>query len=305
MRALLSVNFLLSAAFVFLWNSGFIGAEAVLPNTGPLTLLFWRYGALTLLLFAGLLLLGRLRWPGWRAGGLAAFVGILAHGVWLGCVFYALDEEVPAGIVALVVALQPLLTGALSGWVTGERTPVSRWIGLFLGFAGVGLAVGGRGMIDSEGSLIGYLLPFGSVVAITVASLLQRRLSLHGEGRSLPVDLDLFYQSLGTFLAVAIPALLFESYATEWDLPFVIGLFWLVVGVSFGAYALMWVLIIRQDATRVASLFYLGPPTTMLMAWIAFGDKVLPHEWLALAIIAVGVAISQRNGHSKRSSLRG
>lgn len=294
MRTFLTINVFLSIAFVLLWNSGFIAAEAVLPNTGPLSLLFWRYGALSLILFAGLLLLGRFSWPGWRAGGISAIVGILAHGVWLGCVFYALDEDVPAGIVALVVALQPLLTGALSGLVAGEKTPVSRWVGLVLGFAGVGLAVGGRGFADEQASWFGYLLPFGSVVAITIASLWQRRLSLRGERPNLPVDLDLFYQSLGTFLAVALPAFLFEGFVVSWDVPFVIGLAWLVIGVSFGAYALMWLLIVRQDATRVASLFYLGPPTTMVMAWIAFGDRVLPHEWVSLAIIAIGVAISQK-----------
>ena len=119
----------LELVFVFLWNSGFIGAEYGLPYAGPWTLLFWRYVALTLLLGAWLVLTQRLAWPGNRAVGHTALVGILAHGVWLGCVLVALDMGVPAGIVALVTALQPLLTGALAGPVLGERSDLRQWIG--------------------------------------------------------------------------------------------------------------------------------------------------------------------------------
>ncbi|HKL21348.1 MAG TPA: hypothetical protein VJ904_06050 [Tichowtungia sp.] len=52
-------------------------------------------------------------------------------------------------MVALVVALQPLLTGALSGKVTGEATPLHRWIGMGIGLAGVapaGLFIAGTGV---------------------------------------------------------------------------------------------------------------------------------------------------------------
>lgn len=294
MRSFIPVNFLLCAAFVFLWNSGFIAAKAVLPEAGPFTHLFWRYGSLAALLFVGLVTLRRFHWPGKTVAGRAALIGIFSHGVWLGCVLFALEDGVPAGIVALVVALQPLLTGALSGPGTGEPTPPSRWLGLVLGFSGIALAVGGRSLFESEGNIIGYLLPVGSVIAIVIASVIERRASLDHRKPRLPVDLDLFYQCLGTFVVVILPALLLEDLRTDWDEPFVAGLAWLVIAVSFGAYAMMWLLIERLDATRVASLFYLGPPTTMLMAWIAFGETVRLHEWVALGIIALGVVVSQR-----------
>jgi drug/metabolite transporter (DMT)-like permease len=109
----------------------------------------------------------------------------------------------------------------------------------------------------------------------------------------LAVDVGLFYQCLGTALAVTIPAFLLEGLATEWD-PVLIGaLLWLTLGVSLAAYAFMWLLIERIDATRVASLFYFGPPVTMLMAWVAFGDSLLATDLIGLGVIAVGVIITQ------------
>ncbi|MCC5790647.1 MAG: DMT family transporter [Opitutales bacterium] len=138
------------------------------------------------------------------------------------------------------------------------------------------------------------MLPFGSVLAITVASLMQRKLALQREHADLPLDQALFYQSLGTAVVVTVPAILFEGLATEVNAAFFGGMAWLVLAVSLGSYALMWLLVRRLDATRVASLFYLGPPTTMLMAWIAFGDRVILTDWLGLIIVAVGIGLTQK-----------
>jgi len=296
MLPLLSINALLCLAFVFLWNSGYIAAAYVLPMASPLTLLAWRYWALVLILAGYLFATQRLCWPGGKRAGEAAVIGILAHGVWLGCVLYALEEGVPAGIIALVVALQPLLTGILSSRLVGERPSARNWTGLILGFIGVGIAVGSRTTFSGEGTLLGYLLPFGSVVAITVASLMQRKLALQRDHADLPLDQALFYQSLGTALAVTLPAILVEGLTTETNAAFFAGMTWLVVAVSLASYALMWLLIRRLDATRVASLFYLGPPTTMLMAWAAFGDRVIPTDWIGLVMVAIGVGLAQSRG---------
>lgn len=283
---------ILAAGFVLLWNSGFIAAEYALPHAPTFTLLFWRYWALSLVLAVPLGLTRRLSWPGAAAAGHAMLVGILSHGVWLACVMLALERGIPAGIVALVVALQPLVTGALSGRVTGERTPPRRWVGLGLGFAGVCVVLLSRIEFTNLESVFAYLIPLVSVVAITIASLLQRRLELAGDGRALPAAASLFYQGLGTALAVTLPALLLEDLSTDWNGEFAASLAWLVLAVSLGAYGLMWRLIARIDATRVASLFYLGPPVTMVMAWLAFDDTLRPTDLAGLAIVLAGVFVT-------------
>ncbi|WP_340104907.1 DMT family transporter [Rhodohalobacter sp. 8-1] len=285
-------NIWLITGFVILWNSGFIGAEYGLPYAGPFTFIFYRYLALTMLVVLYLNVTNQLYWTGWRYVRQKMLIGVLAHGVWLSCVLLAIDYGVPAGLVALVVALQPLATGALSGKVVGEPTPWSRWAGLVVGFTGVAIPVLSRVDFQDYSNMFAWFIPLGSVIAITAASLYQRKLSLKKDHQKHSIGLSLFYQSLGTSVAVAVPALFIENFAVEWNFVFISAMIWLVLGVSFGAYALMWMLIDRMDATKVASLFYLGPPVTMIMAWLAFGDDVQIVDLAGLAIVFMGVLLT-------------
>ncbi len=285
-------TFVIATGFVLLWNSGFIGAEYGLPYAGPFTLLFWRYLALTFIIFFYLLARKRFRWVGWKVAATNMLIGFLAHGLWLACVLLAMDYEVPVGIVALIVALQPLATGALSGLVTGERTNLFQWLGLILGFLGVAITVSFRMDFESYTSVFGYLIPLVSVIGITTASLIQRRMEIKNKPHKLPIDLTLFYQSLATALALALPAIFIERLSTQWTPEFIYAMVWLILAVSLGAYGMMWLLIERIDATRVASLFYLGPPVTMFMAWVAFGDKVQTMDIAGLSIVFVGILLS-------------
>ncbi len=290
---------MLAIGFVLLWNSGFIGAEFGLDYTGVFTLLWWRYALLVLILLVYLALRGQLHWPGSRAVGLTAVVGLFAHGVWLSCVMLSLQIGIPAGVVALVVALQPMTVGALSGRVTGEPTSAGEWVGLLLGFAGVFIAVLGQARLDGGPSSLAYLVPFGAVIAFAIASLLQRRIEVYRPADHIPVPLALFYQCLATALVSMVPAFLLEGMATRWTPEFLGILGWLTVAVSLAAYALMWRLIERMDATRVASLFYFGPPVTMLMAWIALGDTLQRSDLVGLAVIAAGVLLVQASVYSR------
>ena len=282
----------MAIGFVLLWNSGFIGAEYGLPYTEPFTLLFWRYLALTLILFFYLVIRNRFKWVGWSKAATNMLIGFLAHGVWLTCVLLSLNYKIPAGIIALVVALQPLATGALSGPVVGEPTPLYRWFGLIIAFGGVAISVLTRINFSSFESVLGYLLPLGSVIAITTASLIQRNLEIKPGDHHLPLDLTLFYQSLATALALVLPAIFVEGLVVQWEPEFIYTMIWLVIGVSLGAYAFMWLLLKRIDATRVASLFYLGPPVTMVMAWIFFGDIIQLMDLIGLFVVFAGVLLT-------------
>ncbi|MFU8894958.1 MAG: DMT family transporter [Gammaproteobacteria bacterium] len=294
-RTTLNNTALLIIGFVLLWNSGFIGAAFGLDYADPLTLLFWRYWVLAALLAIYLGARRQLYWPGLRTAGIDATVGICAHGAWLAAVMFALQAGVPAGIVALVIALQPVTVGALAGLVTGEATSPARWLGLAVGFAGVLVAVLARIEPGNLSSLLAYLLPFGAVIAFTVASLLQRWVEVRSPTDQLPVELALFYQCLATALIVTLPAIVFEGLVTRWTPAFVAIMAWLIFAVSLAAYDLMWRLIGRMDATRVASLFYLGPPVTMLMAWIFLGETLRTTDIAGLLITAIGVLIVHRS----------
>ena len=284
----------LAVLFVVLWNSGFIGAEYVLRDAGPFTQLFWRYLALAFILLTYLAVRRRLRWPGWSTAGPEAFIGVLAHGVWLACVLVSIARGVPAGIVALVVALQPLAVGALSGVVVGEHTLGLRWLGLALGFAGVALVVLRRVDFADTASLTGYFIPLGAVASMTAAALMRRRMEVNARLPRLPLDLALLYQALGSALVLVVPAILAEGLATRWTVGFLASMAWLVLAVSLGAYALMFELLGRMGATRMSALFYLGPPVTMVMAWAAFDDVLQPLDFAGLVIVCLGVMVVHR-----------
>jgi drug/metabolite transporter (DMT)-like permease len=133
----------------------------------------------------------------------------------------------------------------------------------------------------------------GSVIGITAASLIQRRIDVKEKSNKLPLDLTLFYQSIATTFALILPAVFIEKLSTQWEPEFIYTMVWLILAVSLGAYTLMWLLIDRVQATRVARLFYMGPPVTMFMVWLAFGDKVQAMDVVGLAIVFVGVLLSQ------------
>jgi drug/metabolite transporter (DMT)-like permease len=191
--------------------------------------------------------------------------------------------------VALIIALQPLTTGALSGFIVGESTPRLRWLGLLVGFCGVALTIWARVDFNDGTSLFAYMLPLGAVAAMTAATLIERKLVIEKRSFTLPLRLELFYHSLASTLFLIIPATLLEGLAVQWQPRFLGGMVWLVFAVSLYAYAIMFELIKRTDATRVASLFYLGPPVTMLMAWGLFGDTIETMDILGMAIVCIGV----------------
>ena len=119
--------------FVVLWSTGFIGARLGLPHTEPLTFLFARYTAVVLLMLA-IALASRAPWPqGARAWVHIGVSGLLVHGVYLGGVFIAISLGLPAGVAALVVGVQPLLTAVGAGWLLGETVLRRQWLGLLLG----------------------------------------------------------------------------------------------------------------------------------------------------------------------------
>jgi len=125
--------------FVFLWSTGFIGAKYGLPYAEPLSFLLTRYG-LVIALITVIALATRAPWPRdpkqWLHIGVS---GALVHAVYLGGVFVAIKHGLPAGVTALVVGMQPLLTAFGASWLLGEQVSGRQWGGLALGFVGVGL----------------------------------------------------------------------------------------------------------------------------------------------------------------------
>lgn len=267
--------------FVFLWSTGFIGAKYGLPYAEPLSFLFVRYLAVIALMTA-IALLTRAPWPKapmqWVHIGVS---GLLVHAVYLGGVFIAIKQGLPAGITALVVGMQPLLIALGAGWLLGERVVGRQWLGLALGFVGVALVVSGK--FGDTAALGPMLVPaLCALLGITVGTLYQKRYCARFDLRTGSV-----IQFVPTALATLPVILLFDGFHVDWTGDFIFALAWLVLVLSIGAISLLNLLIRSGSAVNVASLFYLTPLSTALIAFLMFDEKL---GWLA--VLGMGLAVS-------------
>ena len=278
----------ISALFVVLWSTGFIGAKLGLPHAEPLTFLLWRYvGVVGLLL--PLCWLARARWPASLAEfGHVAFAGVLMQGAYLGGVFCAIHQGLPAGVAALVVGLQPILTALLGERMVAERTSARQWIGLALGFAGVAAVVWNKFSLGVVGWASLALVTL-ALVGITVGTLYQKRWCSHVDLRT-----NSAIQFSAAFVVVLPIAWATETMEVRWTGEFVFALVWLVLVLSIGAVFLLFALIRRGAATSVASLMYLTPPVTAIFAWWLFGEAYTLWAALGMALSAAGVWIVTR-----------
>jgi drug/metabolite transporter (DMT)-like permease len=271
---------------VVLWSSGFIIAKLALPYSPPVTFLLLRF-CLVVAVMLPVAMACRAPWPkSARETFHLAIAGALLHGGYLSGVFCAIDRGLSAGLTSLIVGLQPILTG-LAGRLIGERVSARQWLGLLLGFGGVTLVVADRvhlAGLDAAGLELAAL----ALVSMTAGTLYQKRFG---------GDMDLRTGSVIQFVAaslVILPFALGETRAVQWSGELVFALGWSVVVMSLVAISLLYLLIRRGAATNVASLFYLTPPTTAVMAYFIFDETLSAAALLGLLVAVAGVALVAR-----------
>jgi len=272
--------------FVLLWSTGFIAAKYGLPYAPPLSFLILRcVGAVLVLL--PVVLLTRAPWPRGRVLHVA-LAGLLLQAGYLGGVWSAIKIGMPAGLTALIVGLQPILT-AFAAPLVGERVTPRQWLGLVLGLSGVALVVYARLSLHALAPAA-VLLCVLALLSITAGTLYQKRFCPQFDLRTGTVI------QFGASVAVLLPlAVLEEGFdyrlaTIHWTPQFTGALLWSILALSIGAIFLLFRLISRNDATRVTSLLYLTPPTTALMAWLMFGEALSPLGLLGMAVAVMGVA---------------
>jgi drug/metabolite transporter (DMT)-like permease len=278
----------LPAGFVALWSTGFIGARLGLPYIEPLTFLTIRMLLATVLLLL-IAAITKAPWPRGRHALLhTAMAGLLVHAAYLGGVFWAIDLGQAAGVTAILVALQPLLTATLAGPLLGEHVGRMQWFGLTLGFAGVALVISSRmgSGTASAGTLTASAI---ALLGITLGTLYQKRFCPETDLRT---GGTVQYAVSG--LVFASLALLTESQTITWSGELIFALAWLVLVLSVGAIGLLYLLIRHGAASRVAALLYLAPPLTVITAWLLFDEQLAPRALVGLAIVVCGVALVQR-----------
>jgi drug/metabolite transporter (DMT)-like permease len=274
------------AIFVVLWSTGFIATKYVLHSAEPLTYLAIRM-AVVVVMMAVIVAVARPPWPDRFGIAHSVVSGILVHGFYLGGTAVAIAHSIPAGLSALIPGLQPILTSTLANRWLGERVTPLQWTGLLLGLAGVVLILHDRPMSGEAGW--GWLASGVSLVSITLGTLYQRRYCGKIDWRA-----GNLVQYAAVMILFAAAAGVFETRVVHWTGEFVLSVAWLAVVLSIGSIGLLYWLIRRSAATSVASLFYLVPAVTAVMAYALFGERLDPVAILGMIACAAAVFLVNR-----------
>ena len=260
------------AVFVVIWSTGFIVARYAMPHAPPFKFLALRF-FLSVACFGVWAVWSRAAWPAdRRQWAHLAVTGLFMHAGYLGGVWAAVKLGMGAGLVALLMGLQPVLTAI---WVSGQGGKVARaqWLGLALGFAGLAL---------------------GALLSMTMGTLYQKRYL-----QPCAVPTANLVQNLAAFALMAPLALLLETEAVHFNAPLLGALAWSVLALTLGGSSLLYLLIQRGAATSVTSLLYLVPPTTAFMAWVLFSEPITVVTVAGTALTALGVSLVVRTPAAK------
>jgi drug/metabolite transporter (DMT)-like permease len=275
------------ALFVLLWSTGFIGARLGLPYIEPLTFLAVRM-VFTVLIMAAIALFAGARRPNANEVGHSLVAGSLVHGLGLGGVFTAISQGVPAGISAVIVGLQPIVTSTLANRFMGEKVTPLQWIGLALGLIGVLLVLHDRSIVLA-GSVLGWIANFLSLIGLTLGTLYQKQYCGGIDWRA-----GNLIQYIGVGVLFTLGAFAFETREIHWTGELIFAMAWLVLVLSIAAVGLLYWLIRRSAATGFASLFYLVPAVTALFAYILFDERLDSISILGMVVCAGGVVLVNR-----------
>ncbi|NPC56641.1 DMT family transporter [Caenimonas soli] len=278
--------------FVLIWSTGFIVARYGMPHAPPMKFLAVRY-LLSVACFAVWAFAARAPMPANRTQVKhLAVTGILMHAGYLGGVWAAVKLGMGAGLVALLVGLQPVLTAV---WVSSRGGAVSprQWAGLALGFGGLALVVWQKlGIGEIHG--LNFLLALGALLSITAGTLYQKRFLAPCDVRTASLA------QLCAAFVVTLPLALLEPEAMNWNGQLAGSMAWSVLALTLGGSSLLYLLIQRGAATAVTSLLYLVPPCTAVMAWLLFGEAITAFTVAGMALTAVGVSLVVRSPPAPR-----
>ncbi len=277
---------LASTAFVLLWSTGYIAGKFALAHAAAFNLLTVRFAGATLA-FALLAVIARASWPGWRAAAHSAVVGVLSLALSFGGVYLGVEWGAEIGVAALVVGAMPLLTAAIAPWF-GECVSVRQWFGLAIGLAGVLLVLADRLHIGAAPPSAYLMLVIG-LIGISLGTLYQKRYASAIDPRA-----GLTIQHAAAALAV-LPFAVHEGLRLDGSAALAASAGWLIIVNSVGGFGLLFVLLRRGAANRVAQLFFLIPPVTAVISFIVLGEQFTLIKLLGFVVAAAGVFIGTRS----------
>jgi drug/metabolite transporter (DMT)-like permease len=282
--------------FVLLWSTGFIGAKYILPFAEPFVFLTIRYLFATLILVAVAKAIGeslRISWPQVKQ---SILVSVFLHVIYIGGVFYAIFIDIPAGITAVIISLQPILVSAVAIPLLNEKMSYKQIFGLLLGFIGVTFLLIPKlfeGDLSIGFSAAGITACVLALLGTTAGYLIQKK-----GGADIPFLAGTAVQFAAATIIFAIAAVIFEPLKVDVTLEFILALAWIVIALSIGSIFLLYYLLRKGSASSVSSLYYLVPPLTAIQAYLFFGERISSIGLIGMILAAVGTLIVTKEGKS-------
>ena len=208
------------------------------------------------------------------------------HAVQLGASHYAQYLGMSAGVVALIISSQPLLTAILVFCFFEEKIYPGQWMGVLLGLVGVALVVWHKVDVREVG-LASLLCTLAAVGGVTAATLYQRKFSPQADLKAATVI------QFAASLAVLAPlALAVEGFRIEWAWEMVWSIAFLVILASILGVSVLNYLMRHGEATRVTSMMYLPPVFAVALELAMFHVVPSALTLTGMAIACAGVAMT-------------
>ncbi len=266
-------------AFIVTWASGYIAAKLAANDAEPLSFLVYRYMSVVALMLV-LALVARAKWPSRREALHIAIAGVLIQAVYLGGVWVSIRMGLSAGLAALIVNLQPVLTACLF-FLTGDALTKRQVLGIVIGFAGVVIVLAAK-LASADFLAVPVLFCVLALLGNTLGVIYQKRLVPQFDLRSGQV-----IQFSASLVATLPFALAFESFNVRWTTDVIAAMFWSVFVLSGIGISLMFYLLRSGSVTKVTSMMYIVPALTALMAWVLFNERL---TWNVIAGMIVTLA---------------
>ena len=273
--------------FILLWSSAFITTKPIVDNSEPFSALAFRFFFVAVGFYLFSLYSKNSIIISKKNLIESIFSGVLFHGFYLGGVFFSISIGMPAGIAALIVTLQPILTNILSGPLLNEKISFKQWVGAILGFFGATLVLGLD--LGSDIPTYGLLATIIALISITSSTIWQKKLS-----SNLPLSVSNFYQAIGGCLFHILIVILFVEPFINFSSTFLLAMSHQIFLVSFGAFTILMFLIKKNSASKTVSVFFLIPAVSALMGWFFLDEVLSKIDILGFIIASIGVYVATR-----------
>ena len=278
-----------AAAFVLVWSSGYISGPAAVHAAAPFSVLGWRF-TIAAVLAAGLAI--ALRRPSRMDRATlvrVAAVGLVMNALMFGMMYVAFDLGLGATLASLFHALSPVLTALFAAVLLGERISPLQVGGFVLGVVGVLIVLGSD--LGHAGGPWAVLIGVLSMLTLSLGTLGQRWIGAQP---------DLLWSAAVQF-AVSAPPLLVLGWTTEGAWPVtdtrqaVVSVLFLAIVNSIVGLVLLALLVLRGGSGAAASLFFLSPPVTAVLAWVVLDETLSITQLVGLVVAVVGVGAATRS----------